>query len=123
MQGYFLYHVYNPSFYCFTVQNLAQMCTLKVEDGRTINIAKEITAKQDDAWEKLAYVLGFIPAAVIQIEETVKKNPSRACLEMLRQWIGGIEGTKQPASWCILVTSLREINMGTLASEIEGAVV
>ena len=123
MVQYLLCDVYNPYFYCFAVQNLTQILTLRAEDGHTINIVKEITAQQDDPWEILAYDLGFTPAAVAQIEETVKKNSSRACSEMLRQWIEGVAGTKQPASWHILVTSLRKINMGSLASEIESAIV
>lgn len=111
----------NPSSFCFTVKSLIQILTLKTKDGHTINIAKEVTAKHDDAWEVLAYALGFTPAAVAQIDETVKKNSLRACTEMLKQWVEGAEGTKQPASWHKLVATLREINTNTLAGEVESS--
>ena len=72
-------------------------------------------------WEGLAYMLQFSSTIVKTIERDSAKDCIAACTEVLHQWVGGAEGTRQPVSWATLIECLRDCDFTVLASDLESA--
>ena len=56
-------------------------------------------------------------ARVTNLEHLHQRNAERINKEILQKWLAG--SGKQPVTWATLVEVLRDIELSTLASEIE----
>ena len=82
---------------------------------RTINISQEIGTK----YKKFGILLLNNPngTEVSKIEDKHRGDAERINTEILQEWATG--RGKKPVSWETLITELRNIELGALASEIE----
>ena len=87
----------------------------KGKEGRTVKVIEEVAAK----WEQLASALEFSSAVVRTVRRDNNQDCAAACEEVLRRWVGGAEGTRQPVSWTTLIECLRDCDFITLARDLE----
>ena len=83
--------------------------------GRTINIPQEISSKYYNFG--LHLLDDHSGTRVRNMELEYRQNPERINTKILQEWATG--GGKKPVTWETLTTVLRDIELGTLASEIE----
>ena len=72
-------------------------------------------------WDDVAVLMDFDPTGHTQT--AINKDFSTVqekCTEMFKKWLQG-HGSRQPATWEILVEILRDCGFGELATEIETA--
>lgn len=95
---------------------LAQLQILKVAGGRELKIVESVAAH----WNKIGIAMNF--DKVGEIVNAIKKNNpgdvTECCEETFRKWLQG-KGTRQPATWSMLITILRECSLNALAKDIE----
>ena len=65
-------------------------------------------------WHDFAIALGFKPHIIKIIEQQTRCNPEDACREMFFRWLHG-DKSLQPVTWKTVITSLRRINLNSLA--------
>ena len=82
---------------------------------RMINIAEKISTKYHDFG--LLLLDDHNGNRVRNMELKHREDPERINKEILREWVTG--RGKQPVSWKTLIKVLRDIELCTLASEIE----
>lgn len=69
-------------------------------------------------WENVAVHLNFSPG-LIDIIRTENEGPEKIFDGMMKRWLNGTKGTRQPISWRTLLTVFRDIDQGVLAKDIE----
>ena len=69
-------------------------------------------------WHKLAYTLNLSSAAVKTIEMGSFYQPVKACESALNQWMTAAP-TGQPVCWASVLQVLRDVDLTTLASDLE----
>ena len=96
--------------------NLLSM--LKTKSGAVINIIDEIAPH----WSDFALKLDFDPyGGTIQIiEKKCHYDPKDCCREVMQLWLKG-KGSRQPATWKLLVEILHECDLNTLAGKVRSA--
>lgn len=96
---------------------LAELKKMPLHDGSSNNmrIIDEVAVR----WDEIAIAMDFDPVGHTQtaIDKDFGSVREKST-ETFKKWLQG-EGSKQPASWEILVEILKDCNFGNLASNIE----
>ena len=72
-------------------------------------------------WEELAKTLHFDSSVIEHVKERFPQTED-ACQEVLRRWLDGQEGTRQPVHWDTLIDSLLEAGFDSIANDLQEAV-
>ena len=91
---------------------------LKTKSGAKINIIDQVAPY----WPDFALKLDFDPCGgTIQIiEKKCHHDPKDCCREVMQLWLEG-KGSRQPATWKLLVEILHECDLNTLAGKVQDA--
>lgn len=89
---------------------------LKTKSGAKMNIIDKIAPY----WSDFALKLDFDPCGgTIQIiEKKCHYDPKDCCREMMQRWLEG-KGSRQPATWKLLVEILHECDLNALAGQVQ----
>ena len=72
-------------------------------------------------WAELAKTLHFDSSVIEDVRERFPQ-PETACQEVLRRWLDGQEGARQPVRWDTLIHSLLEAGFFDTANDLQEAV-
>ena len=91
----------------------SQLHRLKSNSGKVVKVKEQVCV----CWEAMAIQLHFSQGLI----DIVKKNdgPEKAFDDMMKRWLNGTEGTRQPITWNTLLAVFREIDHITLATDLE----
>ena len=101
------------STYADAIPLLSQLHLLKSISGKVVNVRQSVCAH----WKDVAIQLSFIPGLIGIINEN--DGPEEAFDDMMTRWLKGMKDTRKPITWRTLLTVLREIDHGVLASDLE----
>ena len=104
---------YNFSTYADNMPHLHQLQVLRSSSGEVVRVRERVGAH----WRDVATQLGFSTGLIGIINEN--NGPQQAFDDMMTRWLNGMEGTRQPITWRTLVTVLRDMDHGVLASDLE----
>ena len=101
----------------FDKPTLAQLRKLKISGDEELRILDQVAAK----WDDIAIAMDFDPdghtqTAINRDFGSVKEK----CRETFKKWLQ-CQGSRQPATWKILVEILRDCDFENLATSIEAA--
>ena len=91
----------------------SQLHRLKSNSGKVVKVNEHVCV----CWEAMALQLHFSQG----LTDIIKKNdePEKALDDMMKRWLKGTEGTRQPITWRTLLAVFREIDHITLATDLE----
>lgn len=91
----------------------SQFRGLKSNSGNAVKVKEQVCAH----WEDIAIQLSFSQGMI----DIIKKNdgPEKAFDDMMKRWLNGTEGTRQPTTWKTLLAVFREIDHNSLATDLE----
>lgn len=95
--------------------SLVQLKRLKVPGERDICIIDHVSGN----WSDIAIMMDFDRTG--RTQTAINKDfdaVAEKCTETFKRWLGG-EGSKQPATWEVLLDILRDCNFEKLAEDIE----
>ena len=96
---------------------LAQLWKLKIPGDKDMCIIKELAGKWDDVAISMDFDSdGHTQTAINKDFGSVQEK----CRETFKKWLQG-QGSRQPATWEILVEILRDCDFENLATSIETA--
>ena len=84
-------------------------------NGKTVKVVESAACK----WEKLATHLYFNPSRIRSIGWNSQFEPEDACMSVFSEWLGGVQGSRQPVTWATLVEVLEEVGLGHLSKELK----
>ena len=70
-------------------------------------------------WEHLAIALGFESNVIEIVRRDMFHQSEDACREILRRWLEGQRGTRQPVNWATLVNSLLEAGFVDMVEDLQ----
>lgn len=80
-----------------------------------MNTVQEVAS----VWERLGRALDLDESVISNIVRDIPNNCELACERMLQKWLSG-RGS-HPVSWGTLITALRDIDLHTLADDLQSA--
>ena len=96
---------------------LVQLWKLRIPGDKDVCVIKEVAGK----WDDIVIAMDFDPTGHTQT--AINKDFSTVqekCTEMFKKWLQGL-GSKQPATWEMLVEILKDCDFKKLATSIETA--
>ena len=73
-------------------------------------------------WENLALALHFDSSVIEIVRRDTFYQTEDACREMLRRWLEGQGGTRQPVNWRTLIESLLEAGFVDIAENLHAII-
>jgi len=100
------------------IPTIAQLQLLKGADGKVLEIINHVAAR----WEDIAINMDFDPTGYMQsaIKANNHGNVAVCCKATFTTWLEGV-GSKQPATWSMLIQILNECRFKVLAEDVKKA--
>ena len=74
-------------------------------------------------WDRIAARFHFEPSDIESIKRSTHHQTEPACEAVFSRWLEGKNGTRGPRTWSTIVEILSEADLGTLAEELNSALV
>ena len=101
---------------------MSNLVLLKWTDSKNEKHRIQIISELSPKWSDISDLLGFSPALTQQIELNYHRVQDR-CKEVMRLWLSSEEGAyRYPTTWEGLIELLEDIELSSLASDIQEVV-